>query len=148
MIYKYYLSINGDLLKPNEFLANIKGDFVVDNCFHPTDSNPVDIDGEYGYGGISFWHPNKFATKEHIAAYERDFMEFIDNNFKLFIENHMTELQIFIEIYFDGGQCNFEVFSKEMLKKIASFGVSIPISIYVLSEDEIIKWQNEINLTW
>lgn len=148
MIFKYSFSISGDDFYPGKIISKIQGDFVVESYFNPTDIRAFGLPGAYGYGGISFWHPQKFSTEENIIEYEKGFIEFIEKNYQFFTENGVDDLQIFIEIYFDGGQCNFEVFNKELLKKLSNFGVSLPISLYVLKDEEIEKWENEIKLEW
>ena len=146
MIYKYNFSISGDDFYPEKNLSKIEGDFITDSLFHPNDKKFDNRPDEYGYRGMSFWHPKKFSTENEILEYEKSFINFINKNYSLFFENGVDNLQIFIEIYFDGGQCNFEVFDKEALKIISYFNVSLPISIYVLTDKEIQKWENEVRL--
>jgi hypothetical protein len=148
MIYKFSVSVSGDNFYPENVLKNILGDFVVESYFNPSDSKPINISEDYGYGIISFTHPKKYSTENEIIKYEKDFLEFIEKNYYSFVENGVDDIEIFLEVYFDGGQCNFEIFNKEALKKISSMGVSLPISIYLLSEDEIEKWENEISPEW
>jgi hypothetical protein len=149
MVFKYTFSISGDDLYPEKVLDKIQGDFIAVSHFSPTDKKKFgDKNSEYGYGGISFWHPNKFATEDRIMDYEKAFVEFIENNYGLFFQNGGNDLDIYLEIYYDGGQCNFEVFNKEMLSKLAKLGVSLPISIYILEENQLQEWENEISLLW
>jgi hypothetical protein len=148
MIFKYDLTVSGDNFYPDKILSEIQGDFMVDSCFNPTDKKFIDNSVEYGYGGISFWHPQKFSTEDRIENYEKEFIEFIEKNYTLFVKNGVNGFVIFIEIYFDGGQCNFEIFNTELLKKLGTFGISLPISIYVLKTEEIQKWEDEIKLVW
>lgn len=148
MIFKYNFSVSGDIFYPKSVIQEIKGDFIIDSFFNPTDKKFEDSSNEYGYGGISFWHPNKYSTEDKIIKYEMSFVEFIEKNYTLFVINGVNEFEIFVEIYFDGGQCNFEIFNKELLKKIGELGVSLPISVYVLKNEEIQKWEDEIKLVW
>lgn len=148
MIYKYYVSASGDCFNPENVLKEIQGDFVVDSFFKPADKKFSDNSEVYGYGSMSFWHPKKYSTEDEITKYEKSFVEFIEKNYTLFVQNGANEFEIFVEIYFDGGQCNFEIFNKELLKKIVMLGVSLPISVYVLKNEEIRKWEDEIKLVW
>jgi hypothetical protein len=148
MIYKYNFSISGDDFYPEQIFNSIQGDFEINSYFNPKTLIVNAKSGEYGYGNLAFWHPKKFATEDDILEYEKDFVEFIEKNYSLFIDNGVNEFEMFIEIYFDGGQCNFELFNKDFFKKVAKIGVSIPVSIYVLSTDDIQKWENEIRLNW
>lgn len=148
MIFKYSFSVAGDNFYPEKILNNIHGDFVIDSYFSPTDKKVDNKPDEYGYGNLSFWHKNKFSTEGEIAKYERDFIDFIEKNNSLFVENGVNDFEIFIEIYFDGGQCNFEIFNKQLLKQVGDFGVSLPISVYLLKSEEIQKWEDEVKLVW
>lgn len=148
MIYKYILSVSGDSFYPERTLGDIYGDFIIDSYFKPTDKKTVNNSEEYAYGSISFLHSKKFSTEYEILNYENDFIEFLKKNYSCFVKNGVTEFEIFMEVYFDGGQCNFEVFNKELLKSIGGFNVSLPISIYVLKKEEVKKWENEIKLIW
>jgi hypothetical protein len=148
MIYKYSFSVLGDSFYPELILNNIQGDFIIESFISPTDRKFENKPDEYGYGNLSFWHKNKFSTEDEILKYEKDFIEFIGKNHSLFVENGVTESEVFIEIYFDGGQCNFEIFNKELLKHIGDFEVSLPISVYLLKSEEINKWESEIKLKW
>lgn len=148
MIYKYSISISGDEFHPEKIIKEIQGNFTVDSYFNPTDKKPINISEDYGYGSMSFGHPNKNSTEGEIIDYEKSFVEFIEKNYALFVKNGVNEFEIFLEIYFDGGQCNFEIFNKELLKKLGDIGVSLPISVYILKNEEIQKWEDEIRLIW
>jgi hypothetical protein len=148
MIYKYDFSVLGDNFYPSSIIDKIEGDFLVDSYFSPTDKNERKPSEEYGFGCMSFWHPKKFSTENRIVEYDLAFIEFIEKNYSMFVENGVNDLQIFIEIYFDGGQCNFEIFDKHLLKKLVQFGASLPISVYILKKRELRKWENEINMSW
>lgn len=147
MIYKYDFSISGDSFFPDKIINKIQGDFIIDSYFKPTDKKFEDCLYEYGYGGMSFWHPKKYAV-EFIKEYEKNFVEFIETNYQLFIDNKVDNLQIFIEIYYSGGQCNFEIFNKELLRKLTRFNISLPISVYMLGDRELQQWESEIELMW
>jgi hypothetical protein len=148
MIFKYNFSVSGNNFYPDKVLKKLKGNFLIGSYFQPNDMKFEDNFEVYGYGSISFWHPKKFSSEEKINDYENEFILFIEENFSTFVENGVEDLQIFIEIYFDGGQCNFEIFNKELLKRLGLFGVSLPISIYTLKEEEINEWRREIKQTW
>eukprot|EP01132_Coremiostelium_polycephalum_P001037 gene1037-1315_t len=128
-------SIVGDNFWPEDIIDKIKGSLIVKSSFTPVSKTQFKKPAEaYGYGGITFWHPLSFSLEEHIAAYERTFVEFIEQNYDLFIENAVEELCLYIEAYYDGGQCNFEIFNKDLLQRLSRFNVSIPISVYVLKK--------------
>jgi hypothetical protein len=148
MIYKYNFSIEGKNFYPEKILNEINGDFIVDYFFSPGDKKIYIKHDVFSYGGILFWHPQKFSTEENVAEYENAFIKFIENNYDLFIENGVMELEIYMEIFYDGGQCNFEIFNKELLNKIGNLKVSLPISIYILKNEQLEQWENEVRLQW
>lgn len=148
MIYKYNFSIAGDNFYPDTIIDKIQGSFLPDSWFKPGDKKFYNKHEDFEYGGMSFWHPKKFSTEDNVIEYEEAFIEFIEKNYSLFIENGVDDLQIYIEIYYDGVQCNFEIFSRLLLKKLAQFDVALPISVYALKEEKIEEWENEIRLSW
>jgi hypothetical protein len=151
MIYKFHFSISGNKFFPEEIIDKIQGNFVIVSYFSPNDKKFEGNDENYNFGEMSLGHPKKFATGDQINEYEDDFIDFIDfieKNSELFLLYEVTDLEIFMEVYYDGGQCNFEIFNKKKLKKLTDFNISLPISIYALTEQEIEKWENETELTW
>lgn len=148
MIYKYSISISGDKFDPDNIKESFKGNLNVSSFFKSTDRKPLNALEQYGYGNISFWHTKRFATDEFIIEYETDFVEFIEDNYSLFIENGAEDFEIYLELYFDGEQCNFEVFNKFLMKRVCDYEVSLSISVYVLGFEQIQKWEEEIKLIW
>ncbi|MEN9638926.1 MAG: hypothetical protein RLZZ262_794 [Bacteroidota bacterium] len=148
MIYKYTLSVTGNEFYPSIVLGEIQGDFLTVNQFNPNDKPSSSNSIAYGYGCVSFWHPNHASTEDEILNYENSLVEFLIKNYNLFIRHGVQTIEIFMEIFFDGRQCNFEVFSNTLLKKLSNFGVSLPISIYVLEEEKIQQWEEEIRHVW
>lgn len=148
MVYKYNLSISGELFYPNKILKYLQKNILINSYFNPTDKKPINPLEEYGYGSISLWHPKKFSTEDEIKNYENDLIEFLLKHRSYFIDNGANEFEIFVEIYFDGEQCNFEIFNSDLLKKVHEFNLSLPVSVYVLKKNEIKKWEKEIKLFW
>lgn len=148
MIYKYNLVISGTAFFPEKIMSKTQGNFIIDSYFSPNDKKFFNSSDENGYGNMIFFHPLKFSTQESISEYEKGFIEFIGYNYQLFIDNGVEDILIFMEIYFDEGQCNFEIFNKILLKKLAQYGVSLPISIYILQKEEFYEWENEIKREW
>ncbi|RFS14939.1 hypothetical protein [Emticicia sp. C21] len=112
MIFKYTFSIFGDNFYPDTIIDKIQGDFLINSYFKPTDKKFINRPDEYDFGGMSFWNPKKFSTEGEIIKYEESFIDFIEKNYSLFTENGVNDLQIYIEIYYDGVQCNFEIFNR------------------------------------
>lgn len=146
MIYKYEFSVSGDYLRPESFIKSVEAGFIIDSYFKRDDKKRNGE--EYGYGSISFWHPQKFATVTRIKEYENSFVHFVERNYSLFTKHGGNDFQFLVEIYYDGGQCNFEIFNKDLLQRLGSMGISIPVSVYSLQEEEILKWETEINFSW
>ena len=148
MIYKINLSISGDNLFPEKIINKISGKFIVDSFHSPTDKKFEDGNDIYGYGTIFFWHPKKFASQDNVSEYEEAFVDFLENNYSLFVDEGTQDFVLYIEIYYDGGQCNFEVFNSKLLEKMARFRVSIPVSVYTLNQKELQEWEDEIETAW
>ncbi len=148
MIYKYTLSIAGDNFYPEKIVNKLQGDFIIDSFFSPKDKKFNNSLDEYDYGGISFCHPKKSSTEDKIIDYESDFVDFIEKNYLFFIENNVKDFEIFIEIYYRGGQCNFEIFNKKKIQRFGRIGMSLPVSVYCLNSEYIKKWESEIKSVW
>lgn len=148
MIYKITLSISGDNFFPSKCIDNILGESLITSSFSPNDKKIEDSEDLYNYGGISIWHPKKAAMEKNVYKYESFFVEFLEKNYKLFIENGAKDFDIYIEIFYDGEQCNFEIFNNKLLNKLTTFNVSIPISVYRLKKKKYKEWLNEIELEW
>ena len=123
------------------------GDFLAVDFFSPNDKKFETTSEQYGYGGMSIWHPKKFALRENIIVFENYFVEFLEKNYQLLLVNGVKDFDLFSEIYYDGGQCNFE-FSKSWIKKLAEFEISLPVSVYALDEKYFNNWSDEIESEW
>ena len=148
-VYSYGVLIFGDNFYPQNILQKIQGNFIIDDKYFCPDDNRFGDDDKYGYGSMSFSHPLQWARGRNIIKYKKDFVEFIEKNYKLFKENGVDDIRIFMEVFYDkGGQCNFEIFDNKILNRLAKYNVSLPISIYTLSKREIEKWEKEIDTRW
>lgn len=140
LIFKITFSCSGDNLYPNNLISEIKGGYIPDSYHSPNDVREFGSSNEvYGYGTIFFMHPKIFGIQGDGLSYEEWFISLIEDNYNLFIEHGAEDFQLFIEVYYSDNQCNFEIFNKEMLKRIHTYGVSIPVSVYHLNEMEISK---------
>ena len=55
--------------------------------------------------------------------------DFIDNNKKLLDKKWNYSNEFYIEVFDNGGQLNFEIFSRELFKKrLDNMNIAIPIS--------------------
>ena len=146
MIYKITLVLFGVDFFPDSILHLIKGEFEVASKNNPQDKkNPKD---NYGFGSISIFHPKKFATQSNLQNYEEWFINLLINNNDLFISRGVQEYEFFIEVYSEDEQCNFEIFNKELLRKINHINISFPVSTYRLKTDYYRQWVNEIDEIW
>jgi len=148
MVFKIELFISGDNFWPKSIMNKIWGNFIVKSFYCPNDKKFKNADEVYGYGGMSFWHPKKFTLENNISVYEQMFVVFIENNYQLFVENGVEDFCLYIEVYYDGGQCNFEIFDRNFLQRLAKFKVSMPVSVYALNKKKYREWVNEIQLEW
>lgn len=147
MVFKIGLSISGDSFFLESVVSKIVGDFIVKSSNSPGDKFER-RNGNYDFGSVLFWYTKNFSTEEYIEKYEKYFVDFLEDNYLIFTKNGADNFSFFIEIYYDGGQCNFEIFNKTLLKKIKKLNVSITVSVYTLSKDKLQEWANEIELDW
>jgi hypothetical protein len=147
MIYRITMSFFGNNFNPNNIISELNGNFLVIDKIIKGDKKKY-IKGNYEFGNIDIWHINKFATEEQIKEYESFFVEFITNNYKTLKQNHVQDIHLFYDIYYDGDQCNFEILSKKQLRKLFKINLSLPISVHKLNQKELKRRSKEINETW
>lgn len=130
LIFKLTLTISGDKFFPSKVIHFVNKKYVHESCRDAEDSN---------HGVIYFMHPQLFGRQGEGISYEEWFVKLLEENFEVFRKYGAEDIDLFMEIYYSGDQCNFEVFDRKMLKRISNFNVAIPISIYHLSDNEIFQ---------
>jgi hypothetical protein len=135
---KIIFSIAGDNLYPEQLLPNIDTNELSSISFwNPTDKKKHGQNQEeYGFGHISFMHPDIFWHQGEGITYEKIYIDFLVKNHEIFVKFGAEDFDFYFEVYYYDDQCNFEIFDKELLKKINGLNVSIPVSIYHLSQNE------------
>jgi len=146
LIFKITINISGDNLKPNKIFSLIEGNCIIASSYEKGDKILKNSKRIYEFGVISFWHPKKFGKQGEGIGYEKWFVDFIEQNYNIFIEYGCEDISLYIEVYnIINEQCNFEIFNKEMLKTLCNYNVSLPISIYQLNESEFNEFILEID---
>jgi hypothetical protein len=148
MVFKIILRITGEYFTPDSILDKLNGQFIISSRNNPKDKKFENREDKYGFGSISFFHPKKFATEESISIYNEWQIKFLKNNYGVFVEGGADSFQYFIEIYYEGDQCNFEIFSPNELGEISNIRISLPVSVYKFSHVELGKWEEEIRKDW
>lgn len=141
LIFKITFSVSGDDFFPNKIISSLSKKLDIIDFFSPTDNIGQKKDSKFGYGLLSFMHPKIFGHLGDGLEYEDEFIKFYEINFNLFKKYGAEDFVFFIEVYYSGDQCNFEVFNKSMLLRLTKgIGkISIPISVYHLEQKEIEK---------
>jgi len=135
LIFKITLTISGDRFFPTEAIPFITGKYVPES-FH-------DADGDLTHGAIFYMHPQLFGMQGKGVNYEEWFVELLEMNFEVFDKHGAQDIELFIEVYYSDDQCNFEIFNKTMLKRMNRFNISYPVSVYHLSENQIVNLLDE-----
>lgn len=154
MIFRYSVSLYGKKLQPKNVIPKVKGDFTLDDYFHPDDDimdffqPDVNTGKKYGCGEMTYLHPMKVACDDRLKEYEVEIVEFIQMNNKLFWDNDVEKLSVFLEVFYDGGQCNFSIFDRAKIKGLADCDVDLPISIYALDMENYLNWEKETQTNW
>ena len=95
------------------------------------------------FGRGYFNHP-KIFYQQHVDGlqgdYEEWFIDFSERNYSVFMKYGIDDIQIMIDVFFDKeiGNCNFEIFSKENLKRISDMKIALPISIYSFESKQML----------
>lgn len=148
MIFKIILIVAGKSFLPGTILDKINEHFQISSMNNPSDKKFNNREDVYGFGSISFFHPRKFSTEETIFDYNEWLINFLRNNYRIFVDGGADNFQFFIEVYYEGEQCNFEIFNQDQLQKISNIKISLPVSVYKLGNMEMEKWEEEIRTDW
>lgn len=136
-IERIYLNLTGDKFSPKALLNQIKhlSDGKISYLHEPTDKRDSD-NIEFGFGCLSLKNPKGVCVENEIEQYESWFVEFLEVNQELIKLTGVDEIELFIELFYNK-QCNFEIFSRENLSRLAKFNVAIPVSVYGLSDQSL-----------
>ncbi len=113
----------------NELHANIGTSYRV-----------IDVNSELHY--ISIEHPKDIGVEYELESYNHWYVDFIKNNYDSLTKIGLEKANIFINVFFSG-QCNFEIFDNASLSELARYGLSLPISVFNLANDELIDIMKE-----
>lgn len=146
-IIRISLELYGNNFSPKALLNEVKDNIHVFYSNEPTDINDKDPDGIFEFGNLIILCPQIYGLQYEMTDYENWYLSFIDNNIMLLNKNGITEMSLYIEVFDNGGQLNFEIFSREMLKKIGQYDIAIPVSYYRLTIEQIIKMLDETEIS-
>lgn len=114
MYARFTINVTGEKFNPVEVLPDLKTSLVIDDL---------------GIGYLYLIHKNEFSSEFPDVNYEIEFVNFFEENFHLLNEKGADDFSIFMDIYYSD-QCNFEIFNKDLLNKLAKYNVSLPISVF------------------
>src|SRR5688500_3178831 len=134
-IIRISLDLYGDKFSPKKFLSEITDTVHVFNSTEPDDLNDKDPEGVYGFGSLSILSPQTYGLQYEMTDYENWYFDFIDKNKRTFDQHSITKINLFLDVFDNGGQLNFEIFSRDLLKKVALYNIAIPISFYRLTTE-------------
>ena len=117
-------------------LINIIKDPVKIIAFHePTDINPL-IKQKYDFGHIAIQHPTQLGINYQFNEYYLWHINFIENYYISFQINGVEEINVFIKVYYSK-ECNIEIFDNQLIKRLAEYNVSIPLSAHKMTNEQI-----------
>lgn len=149
MIFKYTLTLVGIAINYNAILENlVQHDALVYVNFEPIDESMF-LDYEFDTDTtLEFCHPFTYTLNGYCIEYETWFLKFIAYNKDLFFKNGVNELSLFIDGFYDGDQCNMEIFCNTFMKEIGQFVTSLPMSIHRVKKYEYKKWEIDLDRRW
>lgn len=98
------------------------------------------IDANYDF--ISIEHPTDIGIEYNMEIYNQWYVDFIENNHSTLKHNGLDKINIFINVFYSG-QCNFEIFESQSLSILSKYNVSLPISVFHLSNNELKEILND-----
>lgn len=122
VVIKLTIDIYGETFIPTDFIEVVKDKIRVvylDNSY-----NTVSLEKPIGLG------------VNNILEYEKWYVDFLNEYYNCLVKMGVERIDLFINVFFCG-QCNFEIFSNQMLRSLSLKNISLPISIFKLSQIEI-----------
>jgi len=135
---KITLELEGNRLNYTNLLSDLKEKyFLVDKIQKGNKFSYIEND-YYKISCIWILNPEKYVEIDNNIEYQEWYLFFIAMNYERFLEYGVNNINLFFDVYVQyNEQCNFEIFDKEILKKLSQYNVSLPISIHVLKEEEM-----------
>ena len=126
MYMRYTLIVTGDNFEPEKILNNIDTKLI---------DTGLNVDG-IGDGRIDFMHKNIFSREYPDLEYDDEFINYLEKNHAVFLDYGADNFSILMDVYY-ADQCNFEIFNKALLAKLAKYEVSIPISVFYIGDEHV-----------
>jgi hypothetical protein len=142
-IIRISLGLYGDNFSPRKALTEITDNIHIFSSNEPDDLNDKDPRGIYGFGSLSILSPRIYGLQYEMAEYEEWYLNFIDKYKPIFDKYGVAEINLFFDVFDNGGQLNFEILSRDLLKKVGQCAIAIPISVYRLTTEEIVEMLGE-----
>ncbi len=129
MIIRILLELEGELFSPKKFIENV-GDLAFVNFYSHEKEDIIDQgrNESFNYGCLSILNPRLYGAENNMKEYQYWYLKFIEENYEIMVSTGLTEIRLFWDVFFSD-QCNFEIFDKVVLSKLAEYNVAIPISV-------------------
>lgn len=141
------LDLYGDNFSPKKFLEQVLEPIHVFDFNEPDDPNEVDPEGVFGFGCLSIKSPQIYGLQYEMTEYESWYFDFLDRNKDLLNQHGVEKVNLFMNVFHNGGQLNFEIFSRDLLKKVASYDIAIPISYHRLTTEQIVDMLKDTTIS-
>ncbi|UYZ62535.1 hypothetical protein [Hymenobacter weizhouensis] len=135
IIFKYKFYFSGEAFNPDKIEIQSND---VEIAKHP--------ETESAYAYISIGPKKRYGLQYSLLEYDDWFVDFIEKNYELLTKHGVNDIQLSIEVYYRDDQCNFEILSNSLLKRISKFNISIPVSVYKLDGEYFDNWLKEIDV--
>ncbi len=146
LISRITIMLFGDVFSPKLLFDKLSKEVFISSFHEPSDFIEGEKENTYNYGYAGLCNPQKIGIQYELEEYQKWYIDFLVNNHKTMMDVGVEEIRFFIEIFYTK-QCNFEIFNKEDLKVISNYNVSLPLSVYNVSDHEIIDMLVENNFS-
>jgi hypothetical protein len=110
MIIKLTLSFEGIGVVPDEIIPELRGQYIIAKSYRVGESILIARHNEIAnIGVVRLWGPRKFIPSDDLLEDYQRWGRFLHLNEEYINGLKCDRIILFTEIYFDGGQCNFEV---------------------------------------
>ncbi len=85
---------------------------------------------------MAIQHPNTLGIEYELDAYQTWYVEFLAKTYDLLKSSGADDINVAMDVFYSN-QCNFEIFNRGLLKNMSNFDVSIPVSVYCLTNKKL-----------
>lgn len=137
MLYRITLGLYGKQFDAKTFIAKLSEPVNVISHISPGDKSDIEGKPTYDFGSASIQHPSIEFDEYFVSDdYPQWYVDFAQRTLTDLDSVGIERASLLTDIYYDH-QCNFEMFTSEMLRQIGTLKIVLTYSVYHVHESEL-----------